>query len=219
MSENYFDLITQEVYKLKTHREHLEDENRTLRQQLADLRSGHGIVVEIEGKRFALTTSTTSLSASTNHEGTPHSSTLSDNASPTAISHSIVSAQTQMMTPLKEEQQEAVSEQTLEAEEVTAEVAEDEEMSGAIITKVLAIPSMAHAHTSLELEEEDITSSFLEEALIDEFTSAATSPLAVWSGPPTPSTPLRAKVRTQAEIDEEEKASLRQQLIGSFLLE
>ena len=217
MSENYFDLITQEVYKLKTRREHLEDENRTLHQQLADLRSGHGIVVEIEGKRFSLISPTTSLSAPAHQESLTSGSTLTDSASPISTSHDIVSAPTQVMTPLREEPQEALVEQTLDAEEVIAEVAEDEEPSGAVITKVLEIPSMAHA--SLELEEEDIASSFLEEALIDEFTSAATSPLAVWSGPPTPSTPIRAKVRTQEEIDEEEKASLRQQLIGSFLLE
>ena len=48
--------------------------------------------------------------------------------------------------------------------------------------------------------------------LIDEFAAAATSPMtpAVWQGTMT---------GKAATIDEEEKAALRKQLIGSFLLE
>ena len=56
------------------------------------------------------------------------------------------------------------------------------------------------------------SSTFLEDMLIDEFAAAATSPMtaAVWQG---------AATKKAATIDEEEKAALRKQLIGSFLLE
>ena len=53
------------------------------------------------------------------------------------------------------------------------------------------------------------SSSFLEEMMLDEFTSVATSPMAVWTGSAKKSTP----------INEEVKATLRRELVDSFLLE
>lgn len=65
-----------------------------------------------------------------------------------------------------------------------------------------------------EVGEEEVssapTSAFLEEMLIDEFASAATSPMAVWKAPVT---------RKLTAIDEDQNAALRKELIGSFLLE
>jgi hypothetical protein len=54
------------------------------------------------------------------------------------------------------------------------------------------------------------SSSFLEEMLIDEFSSAVTSPMAIWSGSPKKLTPVN---------QEEQNASLRRELVDSFLLE
>jgi cell division protein FtsB len=54
MDSNYFDQIAQEIFKQKRLMDQLEAENRELRQRLADLRAGRGIVVEIAGSRFAL---------------------------------------------------------------------------------------------------------------------------------------------------------------------
>ena len=53
------------------------------------------------------------------------------------------------------------------------------------------------------------SSSFLEEMLIDEFSSAVTSPMAVWSGSSKKSIPA----------NEQDKATLRRELVDSFLLE
>jgi hypothetical protein len=50
---------------------------------------------------------------------------------------------------------------------------------------------------------------FLQEILYDEFAAQMTSPLAVWNGP----------VEKEELIDEEQKAALRRELMGSFLLE
>lgn len=54
MSGSYFDLIAQEVDKQKRQMEVMLEENRALRRQLTELRAGHGIFVEVCGKRFAL---------------------------------------------------------------------------------------------------------------------------------------------------------------------
>jgi cell division protein FtsB len=54
MDGNNFEHIAQELVKQKQLMDHLEAENRALRQQLADLRAGRGIFVEIAGSRFAL---------------------------------------------------------------------------------------------------------------------------------------------------------------------
>ena len=64
MSSNSFDLITQELVKQRRTMEILQAENRELRQQLTDLRTGRGIFIEINGKRFALNASIVSQTAS-----------------------------------------------------------------------------------------------------------------------------------------------------------
>ena len=235
MSENNFDLITREVYKLKERREHLEDENRNLRQQLTDLRSGRGIFVEIEGKRFALTMPSASLASST-IQGVPLN-TREDIASPTSASlpalstHTTISAQSLLPESDEEEQQELATaqveqlEEAIELQETQAIQEIPDEMQGIQedSTKELPVSPTTNTHPAIELTEEDIAPTFLEEAMIDEFTSAATSPLAVWSGPPAPSHAVQrttpSEPKSQEEIDEEEKAALRHQLIGSFLLE
>ena len=51
---NYFDQIAQELRKQKQRLDNLEAENRELHQQIADLRSGQGIFVDISGVRFSL---------------------------------------------------------------------------------------------------------------------------------------------------------------------
>ncbi len=54
MSGTSFDRIAQEVLKQQQLMQELEGENRELRRQLADLRAGRGIFVEIAGQRFPL---------------------------------------------------------------------------------------------------------------------------------------------------------------------
>jgi hypothetical protein len=54
MSDNGFERILQEIHNQKEYLEVLLAENADLRRQLADLRVGRGIFVEIADKRFAL---------------------------------------------------------------------------------------------------------------------------------------------------------------------
>ena len=80
MATHNFGQIAQALLKQKQLMDNLEAENRELREQIADLRSGRGIFIEIDGIRFALrddsspvqTTSASSVPASTS----PSASTI-----------------------------------------------------------------------------------------------------------------------------------------------
>lgn len=82
----------------------------------------------------------------------------------------------------------------------------------------IAKPSVAEENTPVQRDEQKTgqpsASTFLEEIMIDEFASASTNPMAVWSGTPKPS-----PTKGEESIDEDEKATLRRELMGSFLLE
>ena len=56
MAGSSFELLMQEIFNQKQRMDELLEENHTLRHQLTDLRAGHGIFLEICGRRFALNT-------------------------------------------------------------------------------------------------------------------------------------------------------------------
>lgn len=93
--------------------------------------------------------------------------------------------------------------------------AAEQQPISAIETPTTPIPEASLAETEEvqeEIPEEGTlvpSSSFLEEMLIDEFASAVTSPMAIWAGSTKKSTPA----------GEEDKATLRRELVDSFLLE
>ncbi len=164
---NGFELIMQEVLSQQKLMDELETENRELRRQLAELREGRGIFVEIHGTRFSL-----------NMEPVVASS----DSTPT---QELVPAVEQQPTSTIEIPTTPIPEASLpETEEVQEEAPEEGSL----------LPS----------------SSFLEEMLLDEFSSVATSPMAIWPGSAKKSTPAN---------EEEQKASLRRELVDSFLLE
>jgi len=180
MSGTSFDRIAQEVLKQQQLMQELEGENRELRRQLADLRAGRGIFVEIAGQRFPL-------------EG--------EMLLPQPVTTSTI-AQEDLPKPRT-----TASLQETPAPIVTEdkEVEEAVPVAEGIFSEVEVVP----------LEEDETgkqqTPTFLEEIMLDEFAAAATSPMAVWSGP--------VKKQEAEPIDEEQKAALRRELMGSFLLE
>ncbi len=182
MSGSSFELIMQEVLNQKQRLEELIEENQDLKRQLADLREGRGIFLEICGKQFGLVGEAVV-------------------ASPQVVSPSQntpASYQETISIALNETPMSAVPETPLPNHDEFEQVANypDQEIE--------------------EVREEEVlqaaASTFLEDMLIDEFAAAATSPMtaAVWQG---------AVTRKAEAIDEEEKAALRKELIGSFLLE
>src|SRR6266516_1235359 len=159
MSGTSFDRIAQEVLKQQQLMQELEGENRELRRQLADLRAGRGIFVEIAGQRFPL-------------EG-------------------------EMLLP-QPVTTSTIAQEDLPKPRTTASL---QETPAPIVTE------------DKEVEEagKQQTPTLLEEIMLDEFATAATSPMAVWDGP--------VKKQEAEPIDEEQKAALRRELMGSFLLE
>jgi hypothetical protein len=169
-SGSNFELIMQEVLKQKQLLEDLQKENAELHNQLAELREGRGIFVDILGNRFPLV-------------GEPVG------VSPAATVGTDLSLQETTAIP-GEALPSSLPETPVPA--IAREVAEAQEER-----PPLATPAM---------------SSFLEEALLDEFSNASTRQMeqvAVWSGP----------ITNPPSFDEQEKETLRRELSGSFLLE
>jgi hypothetical protein len=171
-SGSHFELIMQEVFKQKQRLEDLLSENDELHRQLAELREGRGIFVDILGKRFPLVD--VPVSDSPNKLATPGAD-LSLQETTEILSESLPSSIPETPEPA-----------------LNSSVEEDQEDLPTYIT-----PTM---------------SSYLEEAMLDEFSALATremSQVAVWSGP----------ITNPPSFDEKEKENLRRELSGSFLLE
>jgi hypothetical protein len=171
-SGSNFELIMQEVLKQKQLLEDLQKENVELHRQLAELREGRGIFVDILGKRFPLVEETVSVS-------------------PGAVA--TVSADLTLQE--------------------TTEMLSEALPSSAPETPVPALePDIEEGQEDLPTYVTPTMSSYLEEAMLDEFSNAATREMgqvAVWSGPST----------NPQTFDEKEKENLRRELSGSFLLE
>ncbi len=180
MGDSNFDALMQEIFEHRRIMEQLEEENRELHRQIADLREGRGISIEICGKRFSLAALTRAI---------PTPAPVSYNTPAPEVS-ALITPTPQQTTILYEAEPDVTEAPTIAMPETPSPVTELIENE----------------------EEEEFTPTFLEEIMIDEFESAstaATSPMAVWS-PPS---------KKQQNTEEEERAALRRQLIGSFLLE
>jgi hypothetical protein len=185
MGGSNFDLLMQEILKHKRIMEQLEEENRELRRQIADLREARGIYVEICGKRLPLAAELT---------------TAPGRAIPTPAPVSYNTPTSKVSAPVTPTPQNAPILYTAEPDVTEA--------------PTIAMPQTPSAVTETieDEEEESYMPTFLEEIMIDEFASASTattSPMAVWSPP----------AKKQQNTDEDARAALRRQLIGSFLLE
>ena len=171
-SGSNFELIMQEVLKQKQLSEDLQSENDELHRQLAELREGRGIFVDILGKRFPLVD--VPISDSPNSIVTPGAD-LSLQETTEILSESLASSTSETPVPALDSSVEEVQEDL----------------------PTYVTPTM---------------SSYLEEAMLDEFSAAATREMgqvAVWSGP----------ITNPPTFDEKEKENLRRELSGSFLLE
>ena len=185
MAGSSFEQLMEEVLNQKRYMEELLAENYGLRRQLAGLRDGRGIFLEIQGQRFSL-------------------------VGETAADYPLV---------VPEQQETIVAELATTMMPISAELATTiTPISEAAIGSGIPLETPTPCTDEFEQlpyalnQEEGLakSSSILESLLVDEFAAAATSPMAVWKG---------SKTRKLVPIDEEEKAALRKQLVGSFLLE
>ncbi|HCJ34939.1 MAG TPA: hypothetical protein DHV65_11675 [Ktedonobacter sp.] len=183
MGGSNFELLMEEVLNQKRLMDELLAENYNLRCQLTDLREGRGITLDIQGQLFTLADETIVRTS----QDSPISQDLP------------VMEQATAFMPVSQAGQ---TEQSLQATGTASETP---------MPSTDQFEQMTQAfHVNAEEEAPATTSSFLEDMLVDEFATAATSPLAVWRG---------SKTRKLTMSDEEEKAELRKELIGSFLLE
>ena len=190
MSGSNFDLIAQELLRQQQVMEQMEEENEELRHQLAELREGYGIFVEIDGRRFSL-----------------QSEDIASVQTPTV--EAIPATKAALITRKLESQAEPLMEPVAVQHDITQDQTEE---------LVMNIPETPRPTVNFftddgEVAEQTTGPTFLEEVMLDEFASAATSPLSVWICPQA-----RTREPVEAEADEE-LAVLRRQLIGSYLLE
>jgi hypothetical protein len=178
MGGSSFDLLIEQVAKQQEVMEALEVENRELRHQLADLREGRNIFVEIYGQRFAL---------NIEREAVPDPSEITD--APTTYNTS------------------SLAEAEKAPEIIEAPTVAMSELSAATKQQTQPAPKASPAQEKSQTD----APTFLEEMMIQEFASAMTSPMAVWTGP--------VKKPEPAIGEEDKKAALRRELMGSFLLE
>lgn len=194
MGGNHFEQLAQEILKQKQRLEKLEAENRELRQQITDLHSGRGIFVDIYGIRFALRDDP-SVMQTTSASPVPASSSTSTLTGAPSIP-AVSPTQPVMDTP-------------------TVEIAEITPKTQKLSTKEQVSQSNNNEDKKSTTEE----ATFLEEIMIDEFTSALASPNAVWQGPTEKKQSKEQRTQEEPTIDEKQKAILRRELMGSYLLE
>ncbi len=156
MGGSNFELIMQEVLNQKQRMDDLLAENHELRRQLTGLHAGHGIIIDIQGMQFALESEAVTTQFPLQVTPTTQDTPATSEPVPVAMP-SAVPMGTIPETPYPSTDEFA---QIAQYTEEVDEVGEEE------------VPPV---HTS----------TFLEEMLIDEFASAATSPMAVWKAPVT----------------------------------
>ena len=182
MGGSSFDPLLEELQQLQHVMQELERTNQELRLQLANLRMGKGIILDIAAKRFALSPDATTATPS--NEVQPIPQTAATATTFDAIPSTHKTTKLPLPPPSVEEQATITTPQ----------------ISGPQVPAVTAPPS------TIGDEEE---ASFLEEIMYDEFANQMTNPMSVWTGP----------IKKPLNPDEEEKAALRRELMGSFLLE
>ena len=192
MSGGSFELLMDEVLNQKRIMDELLAENHSLRRQLADLRGGRGIFLELQGQIFALDGETAFRSPQVD-------STAQD---------FLIAEQATTAMPVSETMEQAMTIAPVSGATVATGTSKETPMPSTD-----PFEQLSHSFNSNSEEEEasTTTSTFLEDVLVDEFATEVTSPMAVWKG--------AKKTRKLTGIDEEEKATLRKELIGSFLLE
>ncbi|GCF09183.1 hypothetical protein [Dictyobacter arantiisoli] len=189
MGGSSFDLIAQEIQKQQHIMEELKAENRQLHQQLSALRAGQGIFLEINGTRIALATPFVSSSSSSTH----FTATLPETPQTTWTYADKVHNEEAQAIPSSFDGDSAKEEENVQPQE-QAEVpmSEQAQLLSEAPTKEIAVET-----------------TFLEEIMLDEFAAALTAP----------NQALQTADPRKNHTKEEQKATLRRELMGSFLLE
>ena len=194
MGASSFDTIANAILEQQFIMEKLKEENSELRRQLVELRSGKNIFVEIGEHRIALS-----------------QLFLGEEIPPTLPVEQIP----EVIEPVRIEAEVAAPAITSSLAETTnsasTEALQDTNPRVPVVPEQALITNEQESDIEAlaTREQPNVPSSFLEDMIIDEFSAAMTNPIAVWNGPS----------KKPDIIDEEKKAALRKELMGSFLLE
>jgi len=195
---NNFEHIAQEIIHLQQRMAALRAENTDLRQQLSNLRSGRTILVEIAGKRFSFSVDATEAPAQNAVDAT-------EAPAQNAVDAPKAPAQEATTTPALPEQPSTPPIQLEPSSSISSTVEVPQDYPTTPRIKALQDEEKDDA----EEKNRARPSTFLEEIMLDEFAAAASTPLAIWTGP----------LKKPEPISEDQKEALRRELMGSFLLE
>jgi hypothetical protein len=230
-SSSNFDAILEALIRQKQVLEELQAEHESLRQQLADLRAGHGVVIEILGNRIPLTgTPDAWLNDVVSDGNAPVFTATEETASVPAVPPADQDASLQETSSIElPEPDPAMQETTL----VVATVSDPaRQPTASISSEELQAAEQGTPSPDSDFVIEDVSenengvavpagssSSFLQDALLAEFASASTRQVGNWSGPITNSPISNGPITNNPDLDEEAKAALRRELMGSYILE
>jgi hypothetical protein len=229
-SSSSFESILEALIQQKQVLEDMQAENESLRQQLADLRAGQGIFLEILGTRIPLaSTPDTYISDVVSDDSAPVSSMMEVTAPVAAVAPPIekdAALQETSAIQLPE------SDPALQETTMVATVGSDLTLqpTASISSETLHMAEQGTSLTDSDFVIEDVSEnavpisagsspSFLEDAMLAEFATASTRHVGSWSGPITNSPIPNGPITNNPDLDEEEKAALRRELMGSYILE
>jgi hypothetical protein len=235
-SSSGFDNILEALIQQKQVLQDLQSENESLRQQLADLRAGHGVFIEILGTRIPLTSTPDAHdSDGVSDENAPSINVIEETAPVPAVAVAppvendawlLDTSVIQLPEPDPALQETTMvpatgSDLTLQP---TASIS-SEDLQAA--EQAAPLPSSASDFVIEDVSENESespvpagsSSSFLEDAMLAEFATASTRHVGNWSGPITNNPIPNGPITNNPDLDEEAKAALRRELMGSYILE
>ncbi len=233
-SSSGFDNILEALIQQKKVLEDMQAENASLKQQLADLRAGHGIFIEILGTRIPLATQ---ADAHINDEDSVSNAPEIDASEVTAVVPAVAAEPAAENDAwLLDTRVVELPEPDLALQETTMVPAAGSDLtlqptasisSEAMQAAEQSAPSPAPDFVIEDVSESESESpvpagssaSFLEDALVAEFATASNRHVGNWSGPITNSPIPGGPITNNPDLDEAAKAALRHELMGSYILE
>lgn len=229
-SSSNFDSILEALTQQKQVLEDLQAENEALHQQLADLKAGHGVFLEILGTRIPLAGSPDTHIAEVVSNGNAPALIMMEETAPVPA----VTPAAEKDAALQETSIMQVAEPDPALQETTAIAAPmvdpTLQPTTAISSEVLQPAEHETPPPGSDFVIEDVSeneeampahasSTFLEDALVAEFSTASNRHVGNWTAPITNNPLNNGPITNNPNLDEEEKAALRRELLGSYILE
>lgn len=229
-SSSKFDSILEALIQQKQVLEDLQAENEALQRQLADLKAGHGVFLEILGTRIPLVVSPDTHVADVVSTGNTLALTTMEETAPVRA----VTPATEKDASLQETSVMQVAEPDPTLQETTAIAAPMVDPALQPTTSISSetmptaeretpLPGSDFVIEDVSENEEPMpahaSSNFLEDALVAEFSTASSRHVSNWTGPITSGPLNNGPITSNPNLDEEEKAALRRELLGSYILE